>query len=42
MPTVRADGSTTEVMRGSTAVLTTKTVDAMPKVSEDAISSTFC
>lgn len=38
----RADGSTAEVMRGSTAVLTTKTADAMPKVPKDAISSTFC
>jgi hypothetical protein len=29
-------------MRGSTALLTTMTVDAMPKVPEDSVSSTFC
>jgi hypothetical protein len=39
---VREDGSTAEVMRGSTALLTTMTVDAMPKVPEDSVSSTFC
>ncbi|MGN9785834.1 CU044_5270 family protein [Nonomuraea sp. ZG12] len=38
----REDGSAAEVMRGSTALMTTKTVEAMPKVPQDAVSSTFC